>query len=327
MSRCRIASRIGNWYIRKRLLMRRILPRIARAKVWLLMVCITAGILAGVVSAVSATEYPLTVVDGLGRTVRLEKAPQRIISLTPSVTENLFALGLDDQIVGVSSYSNYPAAAQSKPVIGDALHLSYEKVIALEPDLVVGDAQLVPKYLEKLEELGVTVLAINPTSLAEVMEAMLLLGRVTDRETEARAVVKEMQDKIHRVETALSGLTPEEKPLVFVEVWDDPLMTCGPGSFMQELIQRAGGRNLAADADGAWVQYSSELVVERDPDIIILTRAYKDKVKARTAWRDIKAVKNDRIIVIDSDPFVRTTPRLAGALLQLAEIIHPERFK
>ncbi|NLY52139.1 MAG: ABC transporter substrate-binding protein [Firmicutes bacterium] len=273
-----------------------------------------------------AADFPAVIIDGLDREILMEKAPQRLISLAPSITENLYALGLGDKVVGVSDYSNYPPEAQEKPIIGDALNLNYEQILMLEPDLIIGDAQVVRTFISKLDELGLPVLAINPTNLPELMDALLLLGEATGAQEKALEVVAEMKDKIRYVQGTLGDLSEDERPLVFVEIWNEPLMTCGPGSFMQELIELAGGRYLAADAPGAWVEYSSELVVERDPDVILLTWPYEDEVMARSAWQTVKAVKQGRVVTVDSEPFVRTTPRLADALVELAKILHPERF-
>ncbi len=289
-----------------------------------LALCVCLTVLGAV--SVQAAEFPVVVIDGLDREILIEKAPERLISLAPSVTENLYALGLGNKVVGVSDYSNYPPEAEEKPIIGDALHLNYEQILMLEPDLIVGDAQVVRTFIAKLDELGLPVLAINPTNLEEVMDALLLLGEATGAQDQAQEVVAEMKEKICYVQDALGDLPEDERPLVFVEIWNEPLMTCGPGSFMQELIELAGGRNLAADAPGAWVEYSSELVVERNPDVIILTWPYEDEVLARSAWQTVKAVQQGRVIAVDSEPFVRTTPRLADALLVLARILHPERF-
>ena len=290
-----------------------------------LIVCLVVSMTALAADS-TKVDFPKTIRDGLGREVTIGKAPQRLVSLTPSVTENLYALGLGDRVVGVSSFSDYPPEAASKPVVGDAFQLNYEEILLLEPDLIIGDAQLVKNYMAKLEELGLPVLAINPSNLREVMDALMLLGKATGAVDAAAQVIGEMEDKIQWVETAVRDLPHEARPLVFVEVWDEPLMTCGPGSFMQELIELAGGQNLAADASDAWVEYSSELVVERDPEVILLTRPYVDELMARSAWQGISAVRNGRVVEVNSDPFVRTTPRLADALVELATILHPEKF-
>jgi len=296
-----------------------------RSALLILVLCL---VWSGAALAANSTgmNFPITIKDGLGHDLTILAAPQKLISLTPSVTENLYALGLGDRVVGVSSYSDYPPEAASKPVVGDAFQLNYEQILLLEPDLIIGDAQLVKNYMAKLEELGLTVLAINPTNLQEVMDSLLLLGKATGAVDAAGEVVSEMQGKIQAVDVAVRDLPAEARPLVFVEVWDEPLMTCGPGSFMQELIELAGGENLAADAGEAWVEYSSELVVERDPEVILLTRPYIDELMARSAWQGIGAVRSGRVVEVNSDPFVRTTPRLADALVELAAILHPERF-
>ena len=274
-----------------------------------------------------ASAFPMIVTDGLGRKLEITSVPQKIITLTPSVTENVFALGAGDKIVGVSSYSDYPVAATKKPIVGDAFQLNFEQILLLEPDLIIGDAQLVQSHMAKLEELGLPVLAINPTSLQEVMEDLLLIGQAIGRGDGARQVVDEMQAKIRRVTNVVKLIPKEDRPLVFVEVWDEPLMTCGPGSFMQELIELAGGENLAADAGGAWVEYSSEQVLIRDPEVILLTRPYVQEVMERVPWQQVRAVVTGSVIEVDADAFVRTTPRLADALVDLANILHPEIFQ
>ena len=142
-----------------------------------------------------AADFPAVIIDGLDREILMEKAPQRLISLAPSITENLYALGLGDKVVGVSDYSNYPPEAQEKPIIGDALNLNYEQILMLEPDLIIGDAQVVRTFISKLDELGLPVLAINPTNLPELMDALLLLGEATGAQEKALEVVAEMKEK------------------------------------------------------------------------------------------------------------------------------------
>lgn len=273
-----------------------------------------------------APGFPMTLRDALGRTVTVPEPPARIVSLTPSVTEILYALGLGDRVIGVSKWSDYPAEAQAKPAVGDALALNYEKLIALEPDLVVGDANLVKNFLQKLSELKLRVFAIAPTSLDEVMEAVLQVGAVTGRKTQADKVVQEMKKRRDAVVAALKGLPESRKPRVFVEIWNEPLMTAGPGSFIDELVKLAGGRNIAFDAGSAWPQFSPELVVARNPEVIVLTQFNKKEVEKRAAWGDLAALKRGRVHEIDSSPLVRTSPRLVEGLELLARLFHPEIF-
>lgn len=291
-----------------------------------LVLCFALGV-GQFVDQAEASAFPMTITDRLGRKLEINSVPEKIVTLTPSVTESVYALGAGDQIVGVSSYSDYPEAAAEKPVVGNAFQLNFEQILLLEPDLIIGDAQLVQNHMAKLEELGLPVLAIDPANLQEVMEDLLLIGRAIDQEDVARQVVREMQAKIDLVTKMVKGIPEEDRPLVFVEVWDEPLMTCGPGSFMQELIELAGGENLAADAGDAWVEYSSEQVLMKDPDVILLTRPYAQEVMARVAWQQVRAVVTDNVIEVDADPFVRTTPRLADTLVDLANILHPEIFQ
>lgn len=291
---------------------------------YLLILALFATIFLNYPTWVAAADFPLTITDGLGRELVIERVPQKIVTLAPSVTENLYALGAGDRVVGVSSYSDYPSEALAKPIVGDAFQVNFEQILLLEPDLIIGDAQLVGTQMSKLEELGFPVFSINPSDLEGVMNALLLLGEVLDTKSEASRVVADMREKIDYVTELTKDI--KVRPLVFVEVWDEPLMTCGPGSFMQELIDLAGGENLAADARDPWVEYSVEQVLLRDPEIILLTRPYAEEVLARPAWSGVKAVKQGKIIEVNEDAFVRTTPRLTDALMELAEILHPESF-
>ena len=195
-------------------------------------------------------------------------APQRIISLAPSITENLFALGAGDRVVGVTSWCDYPAEAQTKTVIGDAMNLNLELLLSLEPDLVVGDSNLVASHIESLQEFGIEVFVIAPTDLAGVRQSLLELGDAIGASERARELAAEMEQRQREL---VASVSTAEKIRVFVEIWNEPLMTAGPGSFIDEIIGLAGGENIAHDADNPWPMFSEELVIERDPQVVILT--------------------------------------------------------
>lgn len=272
----------------------------------------------------AAAAYPVTVVDDSGTTIRLAKRPARIVSLTPSNTEILFALGLDKEIVGVTTYCDYPAAAKAKEKVGD-LNLDLEKVVSLRPDLLLGVGSMQSEAISRLRDLGLVVMVLDPTNLETTMAAIIKVGRVTGREGAARKLVNGMKKRIAAVKNRLSGLTPAQKPRVFVEIWMDPVMTAGPGTFTGELITLAGGRDIAHDAK-PWAIFSPELIVARDPEIIVSQCGSASQILKRPGWEGIDAVRNGRVYDVDQNIFSRLGPRLVEALEILAKLLHPGKF-
>ncbi|MFY9494894.1 MAG: cobalamin-binding protein [Limnochordia bacterium] len=245
-------------------------------------------------------------------------APQRIISLAPSITENLFALGAGDRVVGVTSWCDYPAEAQTKTVIGDAMNLNLELLLSLEPDLVVGDSNLVASHIESLQEFGIEVFVIAPTDLAGVRQSLLELGDAIGASERARELAAEMEQRQREL---VASVSTAEKIRVFVEIWNEPLMTAGPGSFIDEIIGLAGGENIAHDADNPWPMFSEELVIERDPQVVILTAFNLEEALARSAWQGITALQRGQVFEVDPNLYSRTTPRLLDALQEMISIL------
>ena len=245
-------------------------------------------------------------------------APQRIISLAPSITENLFALGAGDRVVGVTSWCDYPAEAQTKTVIGDAMNLNLELLLSLEPDLVVGDSNLVASHIESLQEFGIEVFVIAPTDLAGVRQSLLELGDAIGASERARELAAEMEQRQREL---VASVSTAEKIRVFVEIWNEPLMTAGPGSFIDEIIGLAGGENIAHDADNPWPMFSEELVIERDPQVVILTAFNLEEALARSDWQGITALQRGQVFEVDPNLYSRTTPRLLDALEEMISIL------
>ncbi|GAX91429.1 ABC transporter substrate-binding protein [Effusibacillus lacus] len=276
------------------------------------------------------TIYPLTIKDATGTEVTIKEEPKRIVSLVPSETEILFALGLGDKIVGVDKWSDYPAEAKSKPIIGD-LKTDTEKVVAQKPDLVVGGASLNTDAIQALRKLGLTVYAVEPKTFAEVQQAIKDIGKITNSAAKAEEIVKYMDQKLADVKGKLKGLSEDKKPLVYVEVYPAPeIFTAGKGTFMDELVTLAGGRNAFADTNG-WAKISGEQVVAKKPQLIISTHGVTNQVQAdilkRDGWESIPAVKEKRIVAVDTNLVSRPGPRLAEGLEQFAKAIHPDLFK
>lgn len=245
-------------------------------------------------------------------------APRRIVSLAPSITENLFALGAGDRVVGVTSWCDYPAEAATKTVIGDAMNLNLELLLSLEPDLVVGDATLVASHIDTLRELGVEVFVIEPTTLAGVRESLVELGDAIGAPDKGRELADAMEKRQNEL---VAEVLSTEKVRVFVEIWNEPLMTVGPGSFIHELIVLAGGENIAQDADNPWPTFSEELVIDRDPQVVILTSFNLAEVLQRGSWQETTALRTNAVFEVDPNLYSRTTPRLLDALEEMILIL------
>ncbi len=283
--------------------------------------------------APTATEVPtITVVDDAGRTVKITGVPGRIISLAPSNTEILFALGLGDKVVGVTDFCDYPEEALEIEKVG-FVEINLEKIVELEPDLVLyigGTAQL--EKAQTMEDLGLTVLVLAATEIEGIFADIELVGQATGTEDEAAHLVSELRAQMEEV---LSGVAQAERqPLVFYELdATDPTRpwTAGPGSFIDALIGMAGGVNLGAIAEMEWAQFSTEEIIAQDPEIIILGDANYgvtvESVEERPGWGVITAVKEGAIYPIDDNLVSRPGPRIVDGLEALARIIHPEIFK
>jgi iron complex transport system substrate-binding protein len=275
--------------------------------------------------------YPLTIVDSVGREVAIEAQPQRIASLSPAATEILFAIGAGDQVIAVDNYSNYPEEAATRQQL-DAYEPNLEAIAGVRPDLVLlfyDPGELA----DSLERLGITTAVLGsveetPESVEAVFDQIRLLGQMTDHIQEAERLVAEMQDRVDAVEEALADV--EQGPRIFHEV-DATLYTAAPNSFVGGLYEILKAQNLASGADQPFPQLTQEVIIERDPEVIILAdSAYgesADTVKARPGWGSISAVRNDRIFAIDPDIVSRPGPRCVDALDTLAEFLYPERFE
>ncbi|HHV55948.1 MAG TPA: cobalamin-binding protein [Firmicutes bacterium] len=306
----------------------------ARVRCWftiamLIVLTVTAlGVVVRVPGTVAAgaSSAAVEIQDATGTKMVPTTAPRRIVALAPSVTEMLYALGLGPQVVGVAAFSDYPPEAKEKPVVGDAFAINYEALLALRPELVIADENLQAKAIQELRRLGVSVFVVAPHSLEEVLATLTTLGRLTGREAEARQLVAGLEQRIAAVREKTAKLPASRRPRVFVEIWNDPLMTAGPGSFIDELIGLAGGQNIAAGTGQAWPQVNPEWVVAQNPEVLILTLRNRQEVVKRPGWSALAAVRQDRVYEVVPDPLVRTGPRLVDGLEQLARLLHPELF-
>ena len=280
---------------------------------------------AGGVSAV-------TITDDLGVTVTIENPPERIVSLSPANSEILFALGLDEKIVGVTEYCTYPEAALSKEKIGGFSTVNIEKVSVLNPDLIVAADGNSEETVAHLRELGFTVITINADTIDTTLDDILLLGKATGADAKAEALVSSMKEDLAEIAEKTSA---EEKPTILHCMWTDPLWVSGSGTFQDEMITAAGGVNAAAD-EGGWVALTMEKFLTMNPDIIVVDSGNGMGVGADDALRDfflkdprmqsLSAVQNERVYVVNADIIDRGGPRIVEGVEALAEIAHPDIF-
>jgi len=287
-------------------------------------------------TAAPTTQAPastaLTLTDGLGREVKLDEPAQRVVSLAPSNTEILFAIGAGAQVVGVDQFSDFPEQAKGLSGVGGSMgQYSTEAIVALKPDLVLAAEINTPELVKQLEDLGLTVYYLkNPTTLEEMYGNLEIVGQLTGQDV--TDLVSSLKARVQAVDEKIATVT--EKPAVFYEIDATDASkpyTYGPGTFGDLLITRAGGTNIADVAKDPYPQISLEQIVSSNPAFIILGDsmygATPDAVKARPGWVSIDAVKNDRIFPFDDNLASRPGPRLVDGLEQLAKLLHPELFK
>lgn len=262
------------------------------------------------------------VTDEIDRSVQVPAHPQRIVSLAPSITEILFALGAGDRVAGVTSYCDYPPEARQKIPVGDTLKPSVEKIVALKADLVIiSTASQIEASFRKLEELLIPVYVTNPRSVDEVVESIDKIGELIDARNQAHQLTDELRRRITTVEARVAQAS---RPSVLAILGTDPLITAGAGSFITDLINRAGARSISEEEKGDYPQYSIETVVAKRPDIILL-QAGGNELSARL--RQTPAARSDRVYHIDDDLLLRPGPRIVKGLEQLAAKFHPEVFE
>jgi len=270
-------------------------------------------------------------VDQAGRTVEVPDRPQRVIALAPSIVEVVYELGRQDLLKGATQYSTEPPAARSLPRVGSYVRLDLEKIVALEPDLclAIKDGNPLPT-VNRLVELGIPVYVVDPRSIEGVMEMISRLGEVLGADAGARELVSGLHRRVARVRERLAGTTA--RPSVFFQIDAAPIVSAGRGTFIDELITLAGGRNLAAtDGAGGYLKFSWEDVLRFAPEVVIVASmagGYSED-QLKTGWRQwpqVPAVKNGRLYVLSADLVDRPTPRLIDGLEAFAGFIHPELF-
>ena len=263
--------------------------------------------------------------DGLGRAGSITPDPRRIISLAPNVTEILFALGLESRVVGVTSYCDFPEAAKTKDKVGDTLRPNLEKIISLKPDLVVvSTSSQLENLTRRLDQLAIPVYVTNPRVVREVAASIRSLGEVTGTSERARGLASEMENRIDAVERRVGG---SARPRVLYVLQTGPLITAGRNTFINDLINIAGGKSISGDETADYPQFSRETVVARAPEVIVAPSSHgAEFVKESDLRRDFAttpAIRSNRIVRVIPDLVDRPGPRIVEGLEQLSKGLHP----
>lgn len=266
--------------------------------------------------------------DDAGRNVTLPARVERVITLAPNLTEIVFAIGAGDRVVGNTSYCDYPAEARNVAKVGDTLHPSLERIIALRPQVVlVSTASQLEVFTQQLQSQNIAVFVTDPHDLAGVFKSIEQIGRMLGQEQQAQALVQKLRERTNAVEKAVK----REQPVrVFYQVSNEPLYTAGRDAFVTDLMRRAGGVSVTGDVPGAWPKYSNESALAARPDAIILPTGGSmgaANTNPAEALRNSPAVQAGRVYKINDDHLARPGPRAVDGLEEMARALHPEAFK
>lgn len=285
------------------------------------------------VSETTQITYPLTFKDDSGIRVTLPSQPKRIVSMVPAATETLFALGLQENVIAVTKWDDYPVDVQKKVeyVFQDSVNPNVEQILKLNPDLIVlGLMGTDPKTIESIRNLKVPVFVVDPQTIEATYQTIGTFGQLTNTQEQAKKLVSDMKEKEQSIATKIATIKSTDRLKVWTEV-DDYLFTPGQGTFLNELLTKAGGINIADDVEG-WGQYNSEQVITKNPQVIFETYDYyqKDavaKIITRNGWQNVDAVKNKRVVALDSNMVTRPGPRIVDGLESIAKALYPDLFQ
>lgn len=254
--------------------------------------------------------------------------PQRIVSGLPSVTEMLYALDLGDRVVGVTSNCNYPPQALKKEKIG-GFFLNLEKVVSLKPDLVIMVEEAQKRDIEKFKNYGLPVYAIDPRSVADVMETLIKLGKLTGKERVAASLVARMKSRLAALQPRSFSLELilKKRPKVLAIIGNNPLIVVGGGTFIDDIMKQAGAENIAGSSRAAYPQYSFENLMKENPEYLIVPRGVitEKELLRDPRWRQLSAVREKKILVIDADILSRPGPRVIDAVEEIAHFIYGKK--
>ena len=302
----------------------------ARVAVPLLFLCVALGVLSTALGVAAAAVVP----DMLRRSVAIPDRPLRVVSLAPSITETIYTLGRGDWLVGVTDVCDYPLPARELPRVGGMAAPNLERIVRLRPDLVFATAEGNARdLLDRLERLGLPTFALQPDSYKGVVDSILAMGRALAADPSARRVVDDIQRQVRRVQGLVAG---RSRPSVLYLIWTDPLIAAGAGTYLDDLLGLAGGRNIVWERTGSYPRLNWEQVVARVPDVILLADHREDSDRPSSgsgdvppewrAWQAVPAIRTRRVLAVPSNTILRPGPRLGDGLKRLARAIHPKAF-
>jgi iron complex transport system substrate-binding protein len=275
----------------------------------------------------SGISFAYQVTDEIGRSINISPSPKRIVSIAPGITETLYALGLADKIVGVTSFCNWPPSALQKQRIGGFINPSIEQIVSLKPDLIIATADGNRQdTVRQLERIGLPVYVTSPSDTNGILRSISRLGEITARKSAAATLVRQLQKRLSNIEAQIRH---KSKPRVFFQIGLEPLITIGGRTLINEVIERAGGVNIASNDTARYPRYSPEGIMAGSPDVILFAPMANDKefTAVKKFWQKfegVPAVKNNRIYPIDTDLISRASPRIVDAIETMALIFHPE---
>lgn len=277
-------------------------------------------------TAKKGTTYPLTVTDSNNKSVTIEKEPAKVVSVAPNITETIYTLGMGNKLVGRTDYCDYPAEVSKVASIGTLKTPNIEKITELKPDIVIASTHFKPEVEKKLEELGIKILVLyGEESFEGVYQTIETTGKILNAQEKAQEIISGMKNKVQSVQDKVKG---KNKPVTYYVVsFGKEQYTAGKDTFIGKMLDMAGAKNAADDVTG-W-NYSLEKLVEKNPEIMICSKYFDSKkgIQAENGYKDLKAVKENKLFEIDNNLLDRQGPRLAEGLEELAKIVHPEAFK
>ncbi|BDU51143.1 ABC transporter substrate-binding protein [Haliovirga abyssi] len=267
------------------------------------------------------SNYPIKIHDSYGRDITINKEPNRIVSLSPAITETIFALKSGEKLVGRTIYGDYPKEVKKIEAVGDLLNPNLEKIIEINPDVVLASVHVQKKFVDKLESVGITVVTFyNDSSINGAYKMIRELGEVLNKDKLSEKIINNMKSKISKISEKVKNL---KKPTVYYVVgygkYGD--YSAGAGTYIDKMITLAGGENIVKIK--GW-KYSLEKLIEKDPEIIVVSKYYnaKEDFKKLEGYKELSAVKNNKIFEIDDNLLNRQSARLADGIYQLAKIFH-----
>lgn len=282
-------------------------------------------------------QIPMT--DATGTTITLADTPRRIVSLMPSNTELLFAVGAGNSVVGISNYCDYPPEVKMIEKVGDITTMSLEKIVSLAPDLVLASKGNSSDLIEGLRALDVPVFVLNPQTIEEMIESIAIVGKLSGKSETAARLLADSINRLSVITEHISNLEEHDRPTVFVgSPFRDENWTPGPGTFISGVIRHAGGRNAADNVKaGSWAVYSLEDIILKDPAVLLSTLRpnqnavdvkieFLKRAKGLNGWRNLDAVRNERVVLLPENWLVRPTTRIIHAIEILAAALHPHLF-